>query len=55
MNAVIEFFQAAGVFLLFHGEIVRSYRHLSASDRPDYLALVTGRDYAAPELRDQSA
>jgi peroxiredoxin len=48
-------FQMPGVFLLFHGEIVRSYRHQSAGDRPDYLALVTGRDYAAPELRDQSA
>lgn len=48
-------FQMPGVFLLFHGEIVRSYRHQRASDRPDYLALVTGRDYAAPELRDQSA
>lgn len=48
-------FQMPGVFLLFHGEIVRSYRHQSSGDRPDYLSLVTGRDYAAPELRDQSA
>ncbi len=48
-------FQMPGVFLLFHGEIVRSYRHQSASDRPDYMTLVTGRDYSAPELRDQSA
>lgn len=48
-------FQMPGAFLLFHGEIVRSYRHQSAGDRPDYLSLVTGRDYAAPELRDQSA
>lgn len=45
-------FQMPGVFLLFHGEIVRSFRHQSAADRPDYMALVTGRDYAAPELRD---
>ncbi|HEY3442166.1 MAG TPA: peroxiredoxin-like family protein [Paludibaculum sp.] len=44
-------FQMPGVFLLFHGEIVRSYRHQSASDRPDYLSLVTGHNYAAPELR----
>jgi peroxiredoxin len=44
-------FQMPGVFLLFHGEILRSYRHQSAADRPDYLALVTGRGYAAPELR----
>ncbi len=45
-------FQMPGVFLIFHGEIVRSYRHQSAADRPDYLALVTGRNYAAPELSD---
>ncbi|MGJ5819300.1 SelL-related redox protein [Paludibaculum fermentans] len=45
-------FQMPGAFLLFHGEIVRTYRHQSPADRPDYLALVTGRDYAAPELRD---
>ncbi|MGC4050597.1 MAG: SelL-related redox protein [Paludibaculum sp.] len=44
-------FQLPGAFLLFHGEIVRTYRYLSPADRPDYLALVTGRDYAAPELR----
>lgn len=45
-------FQMPGAFLLFHGEIVRTYRHQSPADRPDYLGLVTGRDYAAPELRD---
>lgn len=44
-------FQLPGAFLIFHGEIVRTYRHQSPADRPDYLALVTGRDYAAPELR----
>lgn len=45
-------FQMPGVFLVFHGEILRSYRHQSAADRPDYLALVTGRNYAAPEFSD---
>lgn len=45
-------FQMPGVFLLFHGEVIRSYRHQSAADRPDYLSLVTGRNYAAPELGD---
>lgn len=45
-------FQMPGVFLLFHGEVIRSYRHQSAADRPDYLSLVTGRNYAAPELSD---
>ncbi|MBN9661802.1 MAG: redoxin domain-containing protein [Acidobacteria bacterium] len=44
-------FQLPGAFLIFHGEIVRTYRHQSPADRPDYLSLVTGRDYAAPELR----
>lgn len=44
-------FQMPGAFLLYYGEILRSYRHQSAADRPDYLALVTGREYAAPELR----
>lgn len=43
-------FQMPGVFLIFHGEVLRSYRHVSAADRPDYLALVTGREYAAPEF-----
>lgn len=32
-------FQMPGVFLLFHGEVIRSYRHQSAADRPDYLQL----------------
>ena len=35
-------FQMPGVFLVFHGEILRSYRHQSAGDRPDYLAIVQG-------------
>ena len=44
-------FQMPGVFLLFHGEVLRSYRHQSAADRPDYIQLVTGNEYASPELR----
>jgi len=32
--------QMPGVFLVFHGEILKSYRHQSAADRPDYVALV---------------
>lgn len=43
-------FQMPGVFLIFHGEVLRSYRHQSAADRPNYMALVTGREYASPEL-----
>lgn len=29
-------FQMPGIFLVFHGRIVRCYRHQSAADRPDY-------------------
>ena len=43
-------FQMPGVFLVYHGEILRSYRHESASDRPKYLALVTGASYSRPEV-----
>lgn len=32
-------FQMPGVFLLYHGEILRAYRHHSAADRPDYVEL----------------
>jgi peroxiredoxin len=30
-------FQMPGVFLIFHGETIRSFRHVSAADRPDYV------------------
>jgi peroxiredoxin len=43
-------FQMPGVFLIYHSEIIRSYRHQSAADRPDYMAIVTGKHYAQPEL-----
>jgi peroxiredoxin len=33
-------FQMPGIFLLFHGQILRSYRHQSAADRPDYVRFV---------------
>lgn len=36
------FFQMPGVFLLFHGEILRAYRHQSVADRPNYLSIVQG-------------
>jgi peroxiredoxin len=32
-------FQMPGVFLIFHGEVIRSYRHHTAADRPDYQEL----------------
>ena len=45
-------FQMPGAFLLYYGEILRSYRHQNPSDRPDYLALSTGHCYAAEEFRE---
>ncbi len=35
-------FQMPGVFLVFHGEVLRSYRHQSAADRPEYGRFVDG-------------
>ena len=35
-------FQMPGVFLLFHGEVLRAYRHQSAAERPNYLSIVQG-------------
>ena len=32
-------FQMPGVFLIFYGEVLRTFRHQSAADRPDYVAL----------------
>jgi len=34
-------FQMPGVFLVFHGQVIRSYRHQSTADRPDYLGFAT--------------
>ncbi|MBK6487215.1 MAG: redoxin domain-containing protein [Gemmatimonadetes bacterium] len=34
--------QMPGAFVVSHGAILRAYRHTSAGDRPDYLALATG-------------
>lgn len=34
-------FQMPGVFLVFHGEILRSFRHQSAADRPNYVELTS--------------
>lgn len=32
--------QMPGVFLVFHGETLKTYRHQSVADRPDYLEMV---------------
>ena len=34
-------FQMPGVFLVFHGQVIRCYRHQSAADRPDYVTFAT--------------
>jgi peroxiredoxin len=46
-----DVFQLPGAFLLYYGQLVRCYRHQGPSDRPDYMALVTGASYAAEEFR----
>jgi hypothetical protein len=33
-------FQMPGLFMVFHGQVLRSYRHQSAADRPDYVRFV---------------
>lgn len=42
--------QMPGVFLVFHGEILKSYRHQSAADRPDYVALVSELPDSQPQF-----
>ena len=37
--------QLPGAFFIFHGEVLRSYRHQSPADRVDLLALVAQQDY----------
>lgn len=38
-NVIGDSAQMPGVFLLYHGEVIRSYRHQSVSDRPNYAAM----------------
>lgn len=45
-------FQMPGVFLVFHGEVLASYRHHSAADRPDYLSMVRPRSSQPSSFRD---
>jgi hypothetical protein len=40
-------FQMPGLFLVFHGQVLRSFRHQSAADRPDYARFV--RELELPE------
>ena len=41
-------FQMPGVFLIFHGEVLRAYRHQSPADRPNYVSLAQNQDYSIP-------
>lgn len=48
--------QMPGAFVVSHGAILRAYRHTSAGDRPDYLALATGGcDLPSQPTRGNSA
>ncbi len=40
-------FQMPGIFLIFHGEVLRSYRHQTAADRPDYMNLADAEQFPA--------
>jgi peroxiredoxin len=42
--------QMPGAFLLYEGEVIRSYRHQSVADRPAYTAIVTGAEPLAPSM-----
>jgi hypothetical protein len=33
--------QMPGVFLVYRGQIIRSFRHKTIADRPDYVALAS--------------
>jgi peroxiredoxin len=43
-------FQMPGVFVIFHGEVIRSYIHQSAADRPDYVQLASGEAFAPAKV-----
>ena len=44
-------FQMPGVFLVFHGEVLRSYRHQSAADRPHYSQFVDGEPFSRDRMQ----
>ena len=47
-TTVGDSFQMPGVFLVFHGEVLRAYRHQSPADRPNYVSLAQSQDYPIP-------
>jgi len=44
-------FQMPGVFLVFHGEVLRSYRHQSAADRPHYSRFVDDEPFSRVRMQ----
>ena len=40
-----DVYQMPGIFLLYNGEVKKSFVHCTAADRPDYLALASIEDY----------
>jgi peroxiredoxin len=42
-------FQMPGIFLIYHGEVLRSYRHQSVADRPQYTRFAAGESPAMVE------
>lgn len=40
-----DWFQMPGVFLVFHGEVLRSFIHQSPTDRPDFVQLASDDPY----------
>jgi len=47
-------FRMPGVFLLRDGQVLKSYRHASVADRPEYLLLASGSDDASSETATAS-
>lgn len=48
-EAVGDVFQMPGVFMVYHGHVVRSFVHHSVADRPDYRGFVALQSVPIPE------
>jgi peroxiredoxin len=44
-------FQMPGIFLVYHGQVLRSYRHQTAADRPKYSRFVDDEPLADPGVQ----
>jgi hypothetical protein len=40
-----DIFQMPGVFMVYHGQVIRSFRHRSIADRPNYRAIASQPEY----------